>query len=754
MIKIIRNMSGLRALILGLALMVFSPFVFSQGVSVPPTANVDLTVSGDDQSLKLLLEPLFGSAVYGSTISPLGDIFALLNAIVLMVGGVFLAYTLVIGTLNTAHDGEMMGKKWSSVWVPIRTALGVAAVFPMANGFSMIQVFVLWCVMQGVGGANAMWAKFADTTATTPYHNAKLHDKASLLAENILRSEICSAVFNHEQKILQDAAVGVNLGKQVISLTPYKSSTAFVKVSTGYSYNLEAEKSYDQVGYCGGFYFEINQPKQANGANTSNLIQDIKSISAIDADNVDGKFNELNSYQLEQAVVMANQLRSIVPTFLYNHETNEKQLLADVKSNINSVALTYETNVNSKAKELFDSVAGVEDMKTALKKDGWLMAGSYYMKIISLQEKMNTMVTRLPSYKTPSANLETDSFGEYKIALGRMKSALSQNIEDNALENLNQSENDNSDKSMVTKAVESFLQDYSSLITGNNAIFEQSDSGANPVIQAQQTGNNLMMAGEIGMGLSVAATLIPRAGDAIFSIGQLISIALISFGALLALYIPMMPYILWMGAILGWIILVIEGVVAAPLWAAMHIHPHGDDFAGKGHAGYTLLLSLVLKPILMIIGFIFAILLMNPVGQVINATFGATFKMVNGDSFMGLFTTIAGIAIYIALMHHSMSKIFGLINELPDHILRWVGHARESLQLGEYSQGMHKSSQSMFVNSMSTTNNAMGNLGRSLNADRPKNGKDNMKDEKSKQPEVSMKDDTQAPSEVKPKVTK
>jgi conjugal transfer/type IV secretion protein DotA/TraY len=719
MFKIIKRLSEWKASILGLALMMSSPLLFATSAN-----DVDLSVKATDQSVLLLLEPLFGSAVIGSNVSPLGDIFALLNSIVLMLGGIFLAYTMVIGTLNTAHDGEMLGKKWSSTMIPIRMSLGVAAIFPMANGFSMIQGLVLWAVMQGVGGANAMWDKFADTTATTPFHSVKLHDNAVMLTESILKSEVCAVSFN---ETMAHPNMVDNLGVQKIALTPYASagSEYLTSFSKGYGYTKVTSVGFNGNNYCGGFHYDLHQPKTLTEAERRTAVSSIASINAIDAENVDGKFNELNLYQLEQTKLIADKVRPLAKDLL-KFANDDVIPSYDLNSKIHQIASEYETNVNNKAKSLYDSVSGVEDMKEALKKDGWLMAGSYYMKIVSLQEKISTMVSKMPTYTQPTSDLANTVF-QNKEVMGRFGFLKSNNPEENATATFAKNEINIEDKSMFGKFVEDGLQTIGSTVVGNNSIFAPSDSNINPVTQAQITGNRLMIAGETGLVGSTILSAVPVVGNALFNITFPIAVALIGFGALLAIYIPFMPYILWMGAILGWIILVIEAVVAAPLWAAMHIHPHGDDFAGKGNAGYTLLLSLVFKPMLMIIGFIFAILLMNPVGQVINATFSATFNMINGDGFIGLFSVIAGLAIYISLMHHSITKIFGLINELPDHILRWVGHARESIQLGEYSQGMNKSSQNFFMSSIGRTSN----VGQSMNMSgmKSKKDKDNKKDE-------------------------
>src|SRR5690606_36723127 len=85
--------------------------------------------------------------------------------------------------------------------------------------------------------------------------------------------------------------------------------------------------------------------------------------------------------------------------------------------------------------------------------------------------------------------------------------------------------------------------------------------------------------------------------------------------------LPMMPFIIWLGAIIGWTILVVEAIVAAPLWAIMHLHPNGSDIVGRGGAGYPLVRGLLLRPVLLIYGFIADVTVFAVFGDLINKLF-------------------------------------------------------------------------------------------------------------------------------------
>ena len=84
----------------------------------------------------MLMASLFGDiGMFGASSSDaFSAVIRVFNGACLFIGGILVAYTIIAGTIGTAHDGEMLGKKFSSVWVPIRTALGTALILPILPG--------------------------------------------------------------------------------------------------------------------------------------------------------------------------------------------------------------------------------------------------------------------------------------------------------------------------------------------------------------------------------------------------------------------------------------------------------------------------------------------------------------------------------------------------------------------------------------------------------------------------------------------
>jgi defect-in-organelle-trafficking protein DotA len=108
----------------------------------------------------IFLGNIFGivdGVLHGTGSQIMGTMFGVFNSAVLAIGGIIIMYTLMVSTMNTAHEGQMLGQKWSSIWVPLRATLGLALLIPKSTGYCVMQIFIMWIVVQGVGAADKVW---------------------------------------------------------------------------------------------------------------------------------------------------------------------------------------------------------------------------------------------------------------------------------------------------------------------------------------------------------------------------------------------------------------------------------------------------------------------------------------------------------------------------------------------------------------------------------------------------------------------
>ncbi|MDD5297955.1 MAG: DotA/TraY family protein, partial [Rhodocyclaceae bacterium] len=132
---------------------------------------MDLRPPDGDLSIEML-KMVFGSvfqqiaggtgAVTSTSPDMLGTAFGVFNSAVLFFGSIIMTWVTVFGITNTAHDGEVLGKRWNTLYTPLRMTTASAVLIPGSTGYSGIQVILLWVVYGSIAFASSMWSKVVD----------------------------------------------------------------------------------------------------------------------------------------------------------------------------------------------------------------------------------------------------------------------------------------------------------------------------------------------------------------------------------------------------------------------------------------------------------------------------------------------------------------------------------------------------------------------------------------------------------------
>lgn len=199
------------------------------------------------------------------------------------------------------------------------------------------------------------------------------------------------------------------------------------------------------------------------------------------------------------------------------------------------------------------------------------------------------------------------------------------------------------------------------------------------------TSDNFVESEFVGQLASAAGRMSPGTRKLLARIGQLMLIP----GFLLGYLFPFLPWLLWIGGLVGWLILVIEAVIAAPLWALAHMRMDGEGIMGPaGQQGYMLALSLMLRPSLMLIGLLAGQVLIFVFVPFIGVSVASTFQLGHAA---GAKIDAMGMIMMIALMSFVLVtvcyKAFGLIHQVPDRVLRWIGAGSGSTGEDEFRSG-------------------------------------------------------------------
>lgn len=652
-----------------LAQMLLGDSAFAQSIGFTNPASNDMSID--------FLNQIFGGLVNGGT-DAFGSSISVFNGAVLTVGGILAAYTILAGTLGTAHDGEMLGKKFSSVYVPIRYALGTALVLPiLSGGYCVMQSLVMWVVMQGIALANITWAAYV---ASPPnILQAKVSPQASSQIETLIQQAFTANVCVYaNQKAIAEAPSVLNLSSQ----TNYGSSNS----AQGWLFG--DQKNPWTANNCGNVMYPTKPTITTSTAPTGSVAA-ISGISSV-YNNIDT--TPIWQVQKDQTDIVVNATATLAKQAV---DTPGSVTYAQLQALIPP----YISAVQSASASIATSANGSAGVAATATQQGWFLAGSWFTKLINAQNTVTSSVTNISHAEGRISSPVEAISTQANTYIARGRSVLA-SVDENAATNVENPDGktDSSASSSSSTTVMGRFGNWISEVTTSIDITDLKTDTRHPLIIMNTIGNRMMTVFVTAFGAASAIMLglgglkIAGFGIDLTAWAVLLSTFFIfplaiffTTGATLAYVLPNLPFLIWIGIIIGWTIMVVEAVVAAPLWAVMHLHPNGDDLTGRGGNGYMLLLGLLLRPVLIIFGFIAAISLSGLFGEFVNKVFFDVFSSSQLNGAIGFFSMVAGTAVYAAIMYQVLTKTLNLMHVIPDQLMRWIGGGGE--QLGQYAGG-------------------------------------------------------------------
>lgn len=657
-------------------------------------------VSSTDVSVKILSQ-IFGGLMPDGGVDAFHGAISTFNGAVLIVGGILATYTLLAGTLGTAHDGEMLGKKFSSVWIPIRFALGTALVLPvLSGGYCIMQQIVMWCILQGVGLANGVWSSYLSTANfNLPVEMTPAHQKQVLnFAQNVALAQIC---------VQANAAVHNSNGSAEGKIDDIIKSVN----STFYNYSVD----YVTLGNYNLAWFGNNSTSAGSSARGSCGKANLTSLPApqnIVPTSVSsgGKLGNISE---------AFKLGDVTPVY-QAHITQSKLLITSIGlSAANAVAADKPlpaSEVKLAADKYVEAVklaangyangqgSPFSGIVAASQQQGWIMAGAWFTKLAMMNQSLNDAVNAIPSASATwqlGSGFKFFSSIQPKISTVRAEiiAAMNISIADNGSESTDDAKGKSTQSSENGSKIVQWVVE---VFTGLNLETLQ-NSTKHPMLVLQDAGNRMIAAWSVATGglmAILAITGISVLGNhwdggplvmTLIGFAFLPIAGLVALGFTLAYLLPNLPFLMWIGIILGWLIMCIEAILAAPLWAVMHLHPNGDDLTGRGGNGYMLLLGLLLRPALTIFGLIAALVLTELMGEFVNKIFFSVFFSGSGNGLVTILSVIFSMTVYTSAMVQLFRKTFSLMHVIPDQLMRWVGGGQE--QMGQYAGGLAEAGQ-------------------------------------------------------------
>ncbi|MFY3200606.1 DotA/TraY family protein [Achromobacter xylosoxidans] len=629
-------------------IIIMSMLLFAFGTSY----GADLfTPLPGDKSMDMLKSIFGGVGVFGAGGDPLLAFIEVINLSVIAVSGLIVGYFILSLIHNSAHDGQVLGKKHGN-WTVIRMASMAGIMLPVIKGYTILQVLVAWITVQGIGIADSAVVNFTKNSNFQQTISASIvKPEAKQLGAKLFLSSVCMAVLDKYVKLEENNII---FPDSQIGMT--KES-----ISGGNRYLFGNKKNNNGITTEACGFLKVMDYKAPTDFNDKLIGKDaftqLKSIQ--------DKHNSLSASMVTKMDALASQL------------VNGGSI--DVSA-IEKIIFDYESGIKDTALETVAKMDQYKTIQENINKDGWIMLGFYDTKINSMSNMVNQSVSALP-YASGPINFPTKILkSEYSIALSTAIKLLEKSdfgVVSYGL--IAEADGGGSFLDKVKQWINNGL-DPTELIT---KMFTTStyavNSNQNPMMTLNSWGGFLLALA--GTGLAGMITLLVTIGNAP-GIGSAISFFLNAtvpilsmLGGILKFVFPMIPVLIWIGCIVGFILMVVEAIIACGFWGIMILNPDGHDVAGLGGNGFRLMIALLFKPVLLVAGFVTSIVIMNTFGVWLSGMFGYIFAMTQSDS--GFLTWLVGIIfspiMYGLIMYFFVKKTYSIIHVLPDEILKWIG---------------------------------------------------------------------------------
>ena len=660
-----------------------------------------------------------------------GSLFQVFNGVILAVATFILSYIGAISIIHTAHEGEVMGKKWSSIWIPLRSASGLLLLAPVpGSGFSLLQVTVMWIILNGVGAADKVWNLVVDNLAQgisaaqqTELDSSSVNtlmSNARSIGPAILKNLVCLKVIqnNVDNNFLQ--SIGQSLGANIVDDTSSINS--------------------------GNIFFGVQDPNKLNNKNQAicGKIQISATVTSSDLD------PSVTKEQLTTASTIAYQAKKealtsmityikpvadeIVNTIADLQQQNKPIVLpADLTDGLLYPAVSIYQNLLSRLTKqsilvqlgLATSVTNnnidglVSSNIDKAKSKGWIIAGSFYFMLSkgSLQGMIGTALQKPTINDVALSNNDlkktsVDSLDSvFKTYANTLSSATITNLFNNphttsSTSIINFMNPWTTMLLLIPPPIGEILMGVVLGIQGAMMLFINglTNIDGDPLLQHAKVGAALMGVIEalfiaIALGsiigslfLALVECLSPGANMMLVAmvtvIMPIMAICAIlwTLGATLGIYNPMIPYMIFSMTALSWLMLVVEAIVAAPIVALGLILPAQEEL-GSLHTALGILAGIFLRPTLMIIGLLMSVKMFSVMLKFISFGFATSIKILQDATLQGsMLSCIPICALYVGFVIALENKCFSLIYQLPDKILRWIGIQPEQTDISAMSE--------------------------------------------------------------------
>ncbi|MFC4236006.1 DotA/TraY family protein [Thalassospira xianhensis] len=668
--------------------------------------------------------PPFSGSLSAASVTPISNGiaggFAALLTVLMSVASVAMTYQLFVGMISTAHEGKVLGERWHQIWAPVRVVAGVGMLAPVIKGYCAAQLIVLQVAVWGGNIGNMVWAGVVDNLSVAQVQNQNLRETMPFVV-NLAKAEVCYAaleVFQGTSDAVTGASVPTSSYRYV---DPYNASPGYKINRDLMSYlntGWEITKDFLEVGNV-----LSNNERQAKDASLyGGVVQELKwdygvcgsmtgSFAMGETSGADAQL-AFDTARLAAITSLRAELRKLAIQFAKNMTAGQEAVSVD--------SLVATTNAAFDAKTVFDNAlltaaeaylakvnsVTMSEFQTAAKSAGWISAGPYYVALSRINSQVFEVLGDMPEFEEGNT-VKIDNTDAAKLLFDETTGVMPKfrAVWDKEVSSTLALDQQAARAGQVEPDVVSFytvlgkpgqylmmaLVSLAEIEPGNGSAMQQMVGFGHLILNlfymviAVWFAAKLFPAGKLAgaaatVGSKIAGALGGQMPASLMMFLMMFCVGLLAVGVIHAFVLPMIPFIQFFFFVTGMLILVVEGVIAAPLWAFFHIRMDGQDYVDQvQRPGYMILFNLFLRIPLAVLGLLFSILVFEALIWLIYVTFYPAVLAATSANVSGLVGGFV-MAVILTYMHYQIAmRSFQLINQVPDRVSRWFGQNGENL---------------------------------------------------------------------------
>lgn len=637
----------------------------------------------------------------GNESSVIGQMVGMLTGFILALAAAYMAYATILQIHRAAETGRVLSERTSS-WAPVRLVFALVMMFPLASGFSSGQGAVMQAAMWGIGMARAVYTSAIKAIGpdAVPIATPIIPGTKSIVA-GLIQNELCRALVNA-------ASGNPNL---VPAPTPIQNTISGNNALSGayvsWTYAMSNGNDVD-APVCGAVSVRQPNPNATNlaGQSVDMTAQQMSILTDVVTNTIrpDAEAVAQQFWQTRRASSLGRLMSTVV-----NGTSTYTQQLSLIATSFTS-ALRASLSSSDAARGGSLGLAASQNRLDAL---GWTSAGAYYVEIARLNGQTLSLLSAVPTVQAPtykglgrslardlaplvSAAMTfqeklktyvdtTDGLdapgGNAELFSGATPGENGASAIDQVVRSLHLNERVlNAVVSMMSPSTGTgWVDPFAALINlGQTLVLVSLSALGLAAVLSSTTATAGAMAWNV-LTLNFSGAAAAASGHLVMAfLGTPIFYGLMSIlipGLLIAYVLPMIPFAMWIAGVAGWIILVIEAVIAVPLWMFAHLTFQGEGLHGRGIDGYGLLFNVVFRPVLMLFGLMMGYLVFSAMSWLLTQGFciAAGFALSNGWFVTNLLGLIVLLGMFV-LMEITLALVsFRLISLVPHHVIKLIG---------------------------------------------------------------------------------